>query len=84
MVNVSTPTKWVLRVLALGYVFLLVAWPVAKVVTQTFAGGLDTLAETLSDPQVVGALKLSAAGRALGRGHQPGLRRHDLAAARAL
>jgi sulfate/thiosulfate transport system permease protein len=59
VVNVSTPTKWVLRILALGYVFFLVAWPVAKVITQTFAGGLDTLADTLSDPQVVNALKLS-------------------------
>ena len=59
MVSVSTPTKWILRILALGYVFFLVAWPVTLVVLQTFEGGLGTLMDTLSDPQVTGALKLS-------------------------
>ena len=43
MVEVSTPTKWILRILALGYVFFLVAWPVAQVVLHTFEGGLDNL-----------------------------------------
>ena len=60
MVEVSTPTKWILRILALGYVFFLVAWPVAQVVFHTFEGGLDTLVDTLSDPQVTNALMLSA------------------------
>ena len=60
MVEVSTPTKWILRILALGYVFFLVAWPVAQVVLHTFEGGLDTLVDTLSDPQVTNALMLSA------------------------
>lgn len=59
MVNVSTPTKWTLRLLAVGYVFFLVAWPVALVVQQTFANGLDTLVETLTDAQVTGALQLT-------------------------
>ena len=59
MVDVSTPTKWILRVLAVGYVFFLVAWPVALVVRQTFAGGLDNLVETLSDEQVTEALLLT-------------------------
>jgi sulfate transport system permease protein len=60
MVEVSTPTKWILRILALGYVFFLVAWPVAQVVFHTFEGGLGTLVDTLSDPQVTNALMLSA------------------------
>ncbi len=59
MVDVSTPTKWLLRLLAVGYVFFLVAWPVALVVKETFAGGLDTLAEALTDTQVTGALQLT-------------------------
>jgi sulfate transport system permease protein len=60
VVEVSTSTRWILRILALGYVFFLVAWPVAQVVLHTFEGGLQTLFDTLSDPQVTNALKLSA------------------------
>ncbi|HET9997027.1 MAG TPA: sulfate ABC transporter permease subunit [Nocardioides sp.] len=56
----STPTKWILRILALGYVFFLVAWPVAQVVFHTFETGLGTIVDTLSDPQVTNALILSA------------------------
>jgi sulfate/thiosulfate transport system permease protein len=59
VVDVSTPTKWVLRVLALGYIFFLVAWPVALVVRETFRDGLDTLIDTLTDPQVTNALQLT-------------------------
>jgi sulfate/thiosulfate transport system permease protein len=59
VVNVSTPTKWVLRLLAVGYVFFLVAWPVALVIKQTFANGLDNLLDALSDEQVTGALQLT-------------------------
>jgi len=60
VVSVSTPTKWILRILALGYVFFLVAWPVAQVVFHTFETGLGTIVDTLSDPQVTNALILSA------------------------
>ena len=60
MVNVSTPTKWILRILALGYVFFLVAWPVGQVIFHTFEGGLGNLVDTLSDSQVTNALILSA------------------------
>jgi sulfate/thiosulfate transport system permease protein len=59
VVDVSTPTKWLLRVVAVGYVFFLVAWPVALVVKETFAAGLDNLVEALTDPQVTGALQLT-------------------------
>jgi sulfate transport system permease protein len=57
--EVSTPLRWGLRLLAVGYVFLLVAWPVALVVRQTFGQGLDTLLGALSDSQVTGALQLT-------------------------
>ena len=59
MVDVSTPTKWALRLLALGYIFFLVAWPVALVVRETFRDGLTNLTDTLSDSQVTGALQLT-------------------------
>ena len=60
MVEVSTPTKWLLRLLAVGYVFLLVAWPVALLARQTFADGIGTLLETLGDEDVRAALQLTA------------------------
>jgi sulfate transport system permease protein len=59
VVEVSTPLRWGLRLLAVGYVFLLVAWPVALVVRQTFGQGFDTLVDALSDSQVTGALQLT-------------------------
>ena len=43
MVEVPLPVKWGLRLLALTYVFLLVAWPVGLVVQHTFEDGLTTL-----------------------------------------
>ena len=60
MVDVSTPSKWALRLLALGYVFFLVAWPVGLVVKNTFDGGVGNLLDALSDEQVSGALQLTA------------------------
>ena len=60
MVEAPTPVRWGLRLLAVGYVFFLVAWPVALVVKETFDDGLTTLTETLSDPLVQGALLLTA------------------------
>jgi len=60
VVEVSTPVRWLLRVVAVGYVFLLVAWPVALIVQHTFADGLSTIVETLADPYVQNALRLTA------------------------
>jgi sulfate/thiosulfate transport system permease protein len=60
VVEVATPVKWLLRLVAVGYVFFLVAWPVSFIVLETFAGGLTTLTDTLSDPSVQGALLLTA------------------------
>jgi sulfate transport system permease protein len=59
VVEVSSPVKWLLRILAVGYVLFLVAWPVALVVQRTFDAGLDNLTGALDDHQVVGALQLT-------------------------
>lgn len=59
MVEVSTPVKWVLRVLAVGYVFFLVAWPVSTVVQEAFADGPGTLVDLFADPQVTRAFALT-------------------------
>jgi sulfate transport system permease protein len=60
VVDVATPVKWLLRLVAVGYVFFLVAWPVSYIVVETFADGLTTLTDTLSDPAVQSALQLTA------------------------
>ena len=60
MVDVATPVKWLLRLVAVGYVFFLVAWPVSYIVVETFGDGLTTLTDTLSDPAVQSALQLTA------------------------
>jgi sulfate transport system permease protein len=60
-VNAGNPlVKWVLRLLVVGYLFMLVAWPSAYVVRRTFEGGMTNLQDALSDPDVVHALQLSA------------------------
>ena len=55
-----TALRWVLRTLAVGYVFLLVLWPVSLVVKNTFADGTTALRAALTDPDVVHALQLTA------------------------
>lgn len=50
---------YVRRSLVIGYLFFLVAWPVALVVQHTFAGGLTNLQTALSDPIVTHALSLT-------------------------
>lgn len=59
MLETSTPVKWGLRAVAVGYVFFLVAWPVAMVVRATFGNGLGNLTEALGDERIVGALQLT-------------------------
>ncbi len=48
-----------MRTIAIGYVFLLVAWPVSMVVTETFSNGLQNLLDAFADPQVASALELT-------------------------
>ena len=60
-VQKTNPTvKWILRVVVVGYLFLLVAWPSSLVVQRTFENGLSGLRTALSDPDVVHALWLTA------------------------
>jgi sulfate transport system permease protein len=59
VVSVPLPVRWALRLLALAYVFLLVAWPVGLVVQHTFEDGLVTLQDALRDPDVLNALRLT-------------------------
>lgn len=56
----SPVVTWVLRLLVVGYLFMLVAWPTAFVVKHTFANGFTGIQEALSDPDVVHALQLTA------------------------
>lgn len=53
------PVTYLLRTLAVAYLFLLVAWPTSLVVTHTFDGGLGTITTLLGDPDVVAALRLT-------------------------
>ncbi|HSI27497.1 MAG TPA: sulfate ABC transporter permease subunit [Aeromicrobium sp.] len=54
------PLTYTLRAFAIVYLFLLVAWPVALVVTHTFEHGLDALRAIAADPDALSALRLSA------------------------
>jgi len=51
---------WTLRLVVVGYLFFLVAWPVALVAKHTFADGFDAMRTALSDPTVTHALRLTA------------------------
>ena len=59
MVRAPAPLRWLLRVVTIGYLFMLVAWPVSLVVRNTFEGGLANLQTALSDPEVVHALQMT-------------------------
>lgn len=48
-----------LRIFVIGYLFLLVAWPVSLVVSNTFAHGFDAIDALISDPDIVAALRLT-------------------------
>jgi sulfate transport system permease protein len=54
------PLRWGLRALVVGYVGMLVAWPLALVVQNTFADGLHAVVATLTDPTVLHALQETA------------------------
>jgi len=51
--------RWALRLVAVGYVFFLVAWPVGLVVRHTFESGLVNLTDAFADPDVVNAMRLT-------------------------
>jgi sulfate transport system permease protein len=56
----SALLTWLLRVIAVGYLFMLVAWPTGLVAKNTFGNGFTGLKVALQDPDVTSALKLTA------------------------
>jgi sulfate/thiosulfate transport system permease protein len=56
VVELSTPVKWLLRAVVVGYVFLLVGWPVITLVQNAFADGLASFQAAFADPDVIHAL----------------------------
>ena len=56
-----SPVRWLLRVIVVGYLFLLVIWPIALVVQATFSGGVGPVLEALSQPDVLFAFQLTLA-----------------------
>ncbi len=53
------PVTYLLRFLAIAYVFFLVAWPLGLIVKSTFAEGFTSLREVFDDPATVHALRLT-------------------------
>ena len=53
------PVRWGLRIVTLGYVFLLVAWPTALVFKNALANGFGAMFETFSDPEIAHAISLT-------------------------
>jgi sulfate/thiosulfate transport system permease protein len=58
-VTPQTATRWALRVLVVGYLFLLVIWPVLLVARATFANGLAPVINALRQPEVIFAFQLT-------------------------
>jgi sulfate transport system permease protein len=54
-----TATRWTLRVIVVGYLMLLVIWPVALVARETFAHGLAPVIDALRQPEVIFAFQLT-------------------------
>ena len=54
-----SPVRWLLRVIVVGYLFLLVIWPIALVVRATFADGVGPVLDALSQPDVIFAFQLT-------------------------
>lgn len=51
--------RWALRLLVVGYLFLLIIWPTALVAQATFARGIGPVLAALAQPEVVFAFQLS-------------------------
>src|ERR687893_2705695 len=51
--------RWLLRAIVVGYLFLLVIWPIALVARATFAGGVGPGLEALSQPDVLFSFQLT-------------------------
>jgi len=53
------PVRWGLRVVTVGYVVLLVAWPTALVFKNAFADGVGAFLDSFKDPEIAHALYLT-------------------------
>ena len=51
--------RWGLRIVTVGYVFLLVAWPTALVFKNALADGFGAMFTAFSDPEIAHALSLT-------------------------
>jgi len=58
-VNLSTPTRYLLRYVALGYLLLLLIVPVGLILWRTFAPGVGAFFESITTPAALSALQLS-------------------------
>jgi sulfate transport system permease protein len=54
----SPAVRWTLRIIAVGYVLGLVALPVVTVTQHTFENGLQSVLDSLQDPDLLSAAKL--------------------------
>lgn len=55
----SRALTWTLRAIVIGYLGLLVAWPVGLIAKKTFEDGFDSLRAVLGDDDIVHALRLT-------------------------
>ena len=51
--------RYAFRIVVVGYLFMIVAWPVSLVAKNTFADGWSSMRKALDDPLVISALKLT-------------------------
>jgi sulfate/thiosulfate transport system permease protein len=58
-VRQPSPVRWLLRAIVVGYLFLLVIWPIALVFRATFADGVVPVLNALSQPDVLFAFQLT-------------------------
>jgi sulfate transport system permease protein len=56
----SPGLTWLLRLLVVGYLFLLVVWPTGLMAKRAFANGTEGIRTALQDPDVTHALRLTA------------------------
>ncbi|MDQ7992897.1 MAG: sulfate ABC transporter permease subunit [Propionicimonas sp.] len=59
MIREPRPLRLALRLVVIGYLALLVLWPVSMVVVNTFSDGLGNLADAFGNPAVTSGLRLT-------------------------
>jgi sulfate transport system permease protein len=55
----SGATRWVLRLIAVGYVTILVVLPLGVMIMRTFSDGIGAFVESVTSPEAVTAITLS-------------------------